>query len=167
MKTKFEKSIDKAAILLNIPPEYDEYILFKIVPSNAGCCCLRCMPEMWNSIKKYIDKDEFGCDEYNHYIDKNEAEFLIEKDNVKVVLECHESGPELIVNGLSISLTTVSIIVTLVGIFASRKDKQSSHIKFRSIKRINGTEIEKEIDIESSSINNDTLKDFIEKAFKK
>jgi hypothetical protein len=115
-----KKSIDRAVLLLGTSAEYEKYESIKIKPSQGGCCCFHCWPRTWESVNEHISPCGPLCDE---------GDVLIENDSDKYVLECHESGPEII---LYLGLGTASIlliksIVELITVFLKtlEKDKKT------------------------------------------
>jgi len=105
MNSNLQKSIDRAMTLMGTPPDYENYISIKINPSQGGCCCPdHCWPETYAAINKYIAP--FGRL-------KERGDVLIEQDKERYVLECHESGPEIIFYGV-ISGLLASVIAGLV-----------------------------------------------------
>ena len=102
-----ESSLSRAIRLLNTPKNYENYISIKIKPVQGGCCCFHCWPKTWAGINKYIAPAGPMRDE---------GEVLIENDDGKFVLECHESGPEIIIYlGVAVaSLNLAKSIVDLV-----------------------------------------------------
>jgi len=140
MNNKLQKSIDRAIALLNTPNEYENYISIKLSPVPSGCCCFHCWPDTWGKINKSIQP----CGPI-----KDEGDVLIEKDKNRFVLECHESGPEIIVY---LALTTSSIVllksiidlvITIIKALSDEHGKQPSHIKL-SKRQITKGEIEEE-----------------------
>jgi len=97
--TNLKKSIDRAIDLIGTPNDYEKYISIKIKPAQGGCCCFHCWPETWTTINRHI---------YPYGPLKDEGDVLIGKNNERFVLECHESGPEIIVY---LSLGTASILL--------------------------------------------------------
>ncbi|MDD5458075.1 MAG: hypothetical protein PHF37_01590 [Phycisphaerae bacterium] len=94
MKDDLKKSLDRAIKLTEECDVYDNYISVKIIPIPNKCCCFHCWPHTWNFINQKIHP--FGPL-------KDEGDVVIEKNNEIFVLQCHESGPEII------SLITASV----------------------------------------------------------
>ena len=94
-----EKSIDRAISLLGTPSGYEKYESIKIQPVKGGCCCFHCWPGTWKAFNEHILP--FGPLE-------DEGDVLIKKGDEKFVLECHESGPEIV---YYIGLGTASILL--------------------------------------------------------
>lgn len=108
MSDNLQNSIDRAIKLMGTPTDYENYISIKIKPGQGGCCCLRhCWPRTWSAINEYIVP--FGPIE-------EESDVLIGKNNDKYVLECHESGPEIILYGV-ISGLIAEAVVGLIKVF--------------------------------------------------
>jgi len=102
---------------MNSSCDYGDYIVIKISPFVRGCCCFHCWPQTWETVNRYIHP--FGPL-------KDEGDVLIIKDNEKFVLECHESGPELVVLASKI-LSLVTVVVNLI--VALLKARQDDHNK--------------------------------------
>lgn len=128
MNKNLKKSLDRAIKLLNTPKDYENYISIKIKPVNGGCCCFHCWPKTWEIINEYI---------YPFGPLKDEGDVLIDKMNEKFVLECHESGPEIVAYLKTISIdlikSIIELIITLLKAFQNEKHK--STLKFKIIKR--------------------------------
>ena len=113
-------SLDTAIALLKTPLDHESYVSIKIKPSNKECCCFHCWPRTWEKINAYI----FPCGPL-----EDEGSVLIEQEDAKFVLQCHESGPEIIIYlGLTTALiaitnSVIDLITTLV------KARQNEHAK--------------------------------------
>ena len=120
MNNILKKSFDRAIDLLDTPPEYENYISIKIKPTHRGCCCFHCWPKTWDVINEYI----FPCGPL-----EDEGDVLINKNNEKFVLECHESGPEIIVylGFCTASIVLIKSIIDLITTFL--KTLQNGHQK--------------------------------------
>ena len=99
MNNNLKRSIDRAIGLMNTPADYESYISIKIKPVDGECCCLNHWQRTWTIVNDYI---------YPSGPVKNEGAVLIEKNKVRFVLECHESGPEVI---LYLGIGTASIVL--------------------------------------------------------
>jgi hypothetical protein len=99
MNNNLKRSIDRAIGLMNTPADYENYISIKIKPAVGECCCLNHWQRTWTIVNDYI---------YPYGPVKNEGAVLIEKNKVRFVLECHESGPEVI---LYLGIGTASIVL--------------------------------------------------------
>ena len=156
MDTNFKRSVNRAISLMGTPADYKNYIPIKIKPSKGGCCCFHCWPHTWNSVNKYIYP--FGPLE-------DEGDVLLSKNDAKYVLECHESGPEII---LYIGLGTAAIlfaksIVELITVLLKALQKEErkcpGNLKIIRRRQIKGQIEEEEI----MEINIPLSKDTIEK----
>lgn len=94
-----KRSIDRAISLLKTPADYNKYASIKIRPSVPGCCCFHCWPKTWVAINEHISP----CGPL-----QDEGDVLIKSDDEKYVLECHESGPEIV---YYIGLGTASVLL--------------------------------------------------------
>ena len=122
-----QKSIERAQILLNTSDTIDNYVSIKIKPINGNCCCFHCWPSTWEEINKLISP--YGPLE-------DEGDVLIKNENVVFVLECHESGPEIIsidtiTNLANFLVTATGLIYTII----SSRQKERPNTKFEVIKR--------------------------------
>jgi hypothetical protein len=88
METKLKASVERAIPLLGTERDYGKYVCLKVVPEMGGCCCFHCWPHTWQEVNKTILS--FGPIE-------DEGDVLIDTPDGSFVLECHESGPEIIV----------------------------------------------------------------------
>jgi len=81
-------SIARAAALLQQPADQNRFIILKLLPDPRGCCCFHCWPDTWAAINAFIAPDGPIPDEGDALIHSAEGPY---------VLECHESGPEIVV----------------------------------------------------------------------
>lgn len=127
MNTNLKKSIDRAVVLMNMPARYEDYISIKIQPIPSECCCFRCWPKTWSIVNDYISP----CGPL-----KDEGDVLIEKNNEKFVLECHESGPEIVccvAASVSLISNIINLIITLLK--ARQTEHRKGTTKLKIIKR--------------------------------
>lgn len=115
MNKKLENSLDRAILLLKTPKNYDDYISIKIQPINGGCCCFHCWPETWDKVNEHISP--YGPLE-------DEGVVLLTQGDAKYVLECHESGPEIIVLAAA-SLALIKPIIELITVLLKGAQKES------------------------------------------
>lgn len=126
MGYNIKNSIDRAIKLMRRANDYDDYVSLKIAPFPKGCCCFHCWPETWRSVNEYI---------YPQGPIEDEGDVLLKENGKEFVLECHESGPEIVIIAtVSIALVTaiINLIATLVS--ALRKDRKCP-TKIRIIKK--------------------------------
>jgi len=119
VSTDTQRSIDRAIALLRTPRDYEKYVSMKLRPLEDRCSCLRHWPGTWTLINKYIHP----CGPVE---DRGDA--LIRKDGGEFVLECHESGPEVVicVSAVVNALAAVAdLIVTILHARAS--ETRESH----------------------------------------
>lgn len=130
MSTNLKRSIDIAIGLMNTPVDYENYISIKIKPADGGCCCLNHWQKTWDTVNDYI----YPCGPV-----KNEGDVLINKNNVRFVLECHESGPEIIVYlgfgtaSIVLAKSVIDLITTLLK--ARQNEYHSRSGRFKIIRR--------------------------------
>jgi len=139
-----KRNLDTAIRLLGTPKNYEDYISIKISPVNGGCCCFDHWSGTWTEINEQISPSGPI---------KNEGAVLIEKKNERFVLECHESGPEIIIYlGLgTASIVLVKSVVDLITtILKSRQKREfqgTAKFKITSCRLVN-SETEDEISTE-------------------
>lgn len=123
-----DNSINRAKNLLRASNQKEEFISIKIKPKEGDCCCFHCWPSTWDAVNEYIKP--------NRHIE-DEGDALIKTIDAEYVLECHESGPEIIIlidrivnySALIISLT--GLIITLL----QRRNRDHKKQHFEIIKR--------------------------------
>ncbi|NQE54449.1 hypothetical protein C5S29_12730 [ANME-1 cluster archaeon GoMg3.2] len=163
MNVNLKKSLDRAIDLLGTPTDYENYISIKIKPVRGGCCCFHCWPKTWAILNEYISP----CGPL-----EDEGDVLIDKNNEKFVLECHESGPEIIaylgLGTASIALVTsiINLIITLAKANQNEHHRNPAKLKITRRWQIKGQAEEEEImEIDFPlSDNTKKLKDNIRKA---
>lgn len=102
------RSIDRAASLLDAKPS-DEYLIIKLLQQPRGCCCSDCWPRTWNVVNDAIAPAAPV---------PHEGDSLLSLAGEPVVLESHESGPEIVLlmaqwaKSIAALLKPVSEIVT-------------------------------------------------------
>ena len=136
----FQISIKRAKKANLYDGSIEKYLLIKILPIEGGCCCFHCWPETWKQINKKIKP--YG-------ILEDEGDILISDKNGKFVLECHETGPEIIVY-LGIGIATLNLaksIFDLVNTIIKNRqnEKKSSSYKIQKRYYKNGKLIEDDI----------------------
>jgi hypothetical protein len=99
-------SIKRAQRLLKTPDDDENYISIKIKPANVGCCCFHCWPLTWREVNNEIS--QYGQLE-------DEGDVLLGKKGGKFVLECHESGPEIIIY-LGVGIASANLIKSVLDI---------------------------------------------------
>ena len=121
-----ERDLKIAIPLLKKPEKFEDYIVLKITPPDGECCCFQHWPETWSVVNNFISP----CGPI-----RNEGAVLIEKNDEQFVLECHESGPEIVVYlGLgTASLLLVKEVIALIVTLLKSRQKRSYHsnIKFK------------------------------------
>lgn len=121
-------SINRAEKLFKSSNEKEKFISIKIKPKEGGCCCFHCWPSTWEEVNEYIKPN-------SHIEDEGDA--LIKTTDYEYVLECHESGPEIvilidrIVNYSAFIISLTGLIITLL----QRRDKDHKKQRFEIIKR--------------------------------
>ena len=142
MNTNLKRSIDRAIDLMSTPADYEDYISIKIKPTEGGCCCLNHWSKTWDNFNEYI---------YPSGPVKNEGAVIIDKNKTRFVLECHESGPEIIVYlgfGTASIVLVKSVIDLIIAILKARQNGYHNNSgKFKIIRRrlIKGEVDEEEI----------------------
>ncbi len=116
METKLKESIERAIPLLGTKQNYAEYVCLKIAP-ETGCCCFHCWPYTWQEVNRGI----LPCGPI-----EDEGDVLIETKDGGFVLECHESGPEIVfyAGAVTAGVLLVKAVIELVtAIIKSRSDE--------------------------------------------
>jgi len=149
-----ESSINRAIHLLKTPAHYQDYISIKIKPIQGGCCCFHCWPKTWARINDYIHPLEI----------RDEGDVLLETNNEKFVLECHESGPEII-SYLEMGISAIGLIITLLK-FLQEDNKTPAKIKIIK-RRLIKSQIEEEELMEIDFPLSDTVVERINKNLEK
>ncbi len=110
----------------------NDNITFKFKLEGQSCHCSHCLPEFWNEVNKLIIPDNpIG----------HEGKVKVNLDNAKIILEQHESGPEIVVANLKEIVENINPFLTFINSFIAlflltRKNKKcySDKIKLTIIK---------------------------------
>jgi len=158
-----ELSIKRAQKLLKTPENNENYISIKIKPISGGCCCFHCWPYAWKNISKEIA----------HYGQlKDEGDIAIGIGDDKFVLECHESGPELIVY-IGIGITSVNLVASILNLITTiirSRQQEKIGTQFKITKRVikktkvieeNVLEVDFPISNENVALLNKRIKDIL------
>jgi hypothetical protein len=95
------------------------YIQLKIHPLEGGfCCCFHCWPNTWRAVNEAIIP-------FGPIVDEGDA--VVGVDGDKYILECHESGPEIIVD--------LTLVITSANLAKSILDMITTIIKKRQNER--------------------------------
>jgi hypothetical protein len=127
--SNYVNSVDRAIKLLRTPSCYSDYISIKIKPNHSECCCLNHWSTTWQIIDKYIYPDgpiQSGST-------RNEGDALIHKNDAQFVLECHESGPEIVIylGAVVITAGLVKSVVDLIIVILNARLEDSHVLKYR------------------------------------
>lgn len=100
-------SITRAAALLREAGDEKGFAILKLLPDPRGCCCFHCWPRAWAAVNAFVAPEGPITDEGDALIHAGEAEY---------VLECHESGPEVVVylGAATASLVLIKSVVDLI-----------------------------------------------------
>lgn len=157
METGFSKrdSVKRAAALLKCPASADRFVILKLLPEPSGCCCFHCWPSTWAEINRYISPQGPVPDE---------GDALLRTKGGEYVLECHESGPEIVVSLVKASLAVAKPVVDLLTRFLKALQKER-HKSLSSVKlshcRITNARVKDEILMEISfPLSDETVKAF-------
>jgi hypothetical protein len=114
---KLKISIDRAISLLGSERDYGKYVCLKIAPEAGGCCCFHCWPHTWQEVNRAILPSGPIKDEGDVVIKTKDGDF---------VLECHESGPEIIVylGAATAGLLLIKAIVELITTILKSKSEE-------------------------------------------
>ena len=121
-------SVKRACTLFDAGSEDHEYISIKIRPINGGCCCFHCWPKTWEVVTQSVHTKEPLEDE---------GDALIIDGNNEYVIECHESGPEIVIlidRIVAYSSFLVSVAGLIFTIIQARQ-KEKPGTKLELIKR--------------------------------
>lgn len=121
-----KESINRAQRKLNTSINNEDYISIKIKPENGGCCCFHCWPLTWKEINNRIV--QYG------YLE-DEGDVAIVDVNNKFVLECHESGPEIIVY-LPIGISGAILVANIINLIIKNRQQEKNGARFKIIKRV-------------------------------
>ncbi len=121
-----EASIRRARALLSNPGTSENYVSLKIKPTNAGCCCFHCWPQTWREVNSAISR-------YGRLED--EGDVLIRDEDTELVLECHESGPEL-VTYLPIGISGSILLVNIISLIVKSRQRESMGARFNITRRV-------------------------------
>lgn len=124
MNSNFKNSLERAINLLGTPNDYENYLSIKIQPIQGGCCCFHCWPNTWSTVNKYISP--IGPL-------KDEGDVLIGDKNDKFVLECHESGPEIIVY-IGLVAASIGLVKSIIEIINTLLNARSNEPKGQPLK---------------------------------
>jgi len=139
-------SIARAVSFLKGSKSGDEFIILKLLPEPRGCCCFHCWPSTWADINRYTSPQGPIPDE---------GDVLIRTEGGDYVLECHESGPEIVVYlgiitaSLVLTKSVVDLVTTFLKTLQKERHKPLSSVK-PSRRHVSDGEIEEEILMEIS-----------------
>ena len=143
MRDSLQRSIDRAAALLGTAPRSDNYISVKLAPADASCCCFHCWPSTWNAVNRQYARQEPM---------KDEGDLLVESETgTRLVLECHESGPEIVAYvGAAVGLATAITQLVLFLLKARQRERKpcdSISMTLRRAARVGAVEEEESLDV--------------------
>jgi len=146
----FDRSIKRAESLMG---ELGRQKAIVVKISQSDCHCFHCWPDTWAAVNEHLG--DAGPLE-------DESDLLVQTGGGDIVLECHESGPEVVafLNAATAVTALAAGITSLVAVIvaARRKEAQptgrSIHLKVAHCTRgiIDQTTM---IDLELSSSGND------------
>lgn len=122
--SKFIGSIDRVKDVFGKDLlDYDNSILIKFRNENISCHCDRCFNNFWKEVKK-----SFDIVKENNFKD-NEKDYLIKNDSTTFILECHETGPEIIFNiieNVSYILSIITNILVIYNLYQNNGSKNNN-----------------------------------------
>jgi hypothetical protein len=144
--SNYVNSVDRAIKLLKTSSHYSDYISIKIVPDHSGCCCLNHWSTTWQIIDEYIHPDgpirSGGI--------RNEGDALIHQNDAQFVLECHETGPEIVIylGAIAITAGLIKSVADLIAVILNARLEDSHVFKYKLKTFGNGGVIIQEEEIE-------------------
>lgn len=103
----------------------DNLVFFKIEPVPGSCCCSHCLPELWKDVNDEI----FPQGPIKH----EDSERLV-LNNELIILEQHESGPELL--AFLKSITTIANFIKFLFSLSIDNFRKRGAIKVKITKRL-------------------------------
>jgi len=159
MTNSLNKSIDRALVLWDKNVKHEDFICLKIIPFPKSCCCFYCWPKVWNVINEMIKPQGQIQDE---------GDVLLKVDDEEYVLECHESGPEIILLATA-SITLLTAIINLISCLLNHLQKERKKPKEVSIVKKQITQQQEKVvckfDLENKAFTLETISKKLEKAF--
>ena len=122
-------SIKRAQKLLGAPDKNHDYISIKIKPSDGRCCCFHCWPLTWHEINHQISR-------YGYLED--EGDIAIGSEDDIFVLECHESGPEIILY-IGIGIASAKLVKSMLDVMLTlikNRQQERRGAQFKITKRV-------------------------------
>lgn len=116
-----DASLDRASALTGTPATADA-VIFK-VHEGASCHCFHCWPETWAFVNDFLSGQ--GPIE-------DEGDLLLCTGDDSYVLECHESGPEVVAYvgaGASVVSAIAAVIAVIVAARRQEARQQSRPLK--------------------------------------
>lgn len=145
--SNYVKSVDRAIKLLNTPPHYWNYISIKISPVPSECCCLNHWSAAWHDIDEYLSPDG----PVRSGLSRNEGDALIHRETVQYVLECHETGPEIVIY-LGVAAITAGLVRSVADLIVAILNARNHVVKYKlKTFSYNGVIQEEEIEWRTSS----------------
>lgn len=133
----WQSSVERAKSHLGPLGPEDEIVILKLEPQlGSRCCCFHCWPNTWASVTQSLE---------THGVMKDEGDLLVTTNGGSFVLECHESGPEIVIAALNL----VPPIIGLVMLFlkGQQEERKASRFKLTSRRIVRG-EVEEEMQVE-------------------
>lgn len=159
-----KESINRARRKLKTLDNNENFISIKIKPDNGGCCCFHCWPMTWEEINNVIS-------DYGHIEDEGDLE-IGDKDD-RFVLECHESGPEIVLLTIGIASTNlITSIINLILTIVKSRQREKMGAQFKITKRViknskiieeNVMELDFPISKENVTLLNKKIKDILKR----
>jgi len=132
-----QRSVERAVSLLDADPS-DEYLIVKLLPEPLACCCSGCWPRTWHMVNDAI----VPASPIPH-----EGDSLLSLAGHPVILESHESGPEIVMlmaqwaKSITALLKPVSeIVTTFVKALGHERPKGLGKLRVESYRVRNGVE---------------------------
>mgnify|MGYP001390953724 CR=1 FL=1 len=109
----YDASLKRAAALTDALSASDA-VIFK-VHEGESCHCFHCWPETWAAVNAFLGTEGPI---------KDESDLLLNTDDSVFVLECHESGPE-VVACVEAAATVITAIATLITVIIAARRREA------------------------------------------
>ena len=152
---------ESAAKLLGEGHKTSDIISIKLKLDSCSCWCFNHKPEFWRSVNEYLGTQ--GPIQYG-------GELLLSVEDEVYVLQCHGTGPEIIILAtVSIPLVTAIVILVNTMVTLLKKEHRSNNLKVIKRKIVKNEMLEETI-VElkvDDRMKESSLKDLLKQSIKK